>query len=91
MFNQLSIIGCGLIGSSIFKALKKKGSVKKLITFDNDESVTKIIRKEKLTEPKNRPNTAMKSPGEPKSLLILYHHTQNGTTVLDSRFQHSTG
>jgi len=23
--------------------------------------------------------------------LILYHHTQNGTTVLDSRFQHSTG
>ncbi len=50
MFNQLSIIGCGLIGSSIFKALKKKGSVKKLITFDNDESVTKIIRKEKLTD-----------------------------------------
>ena len=43
MFNQLSIIGCGLIGSSIFKALKKKGLAKKLITFDNDESVTKII------------------------------------------------
>ena len=50
MFNQLSIIGCGLIGSSIFKALKKKGLVKKLITFDNDESVTKIIKKEKLTD-----------------------------------------
>ena len=50
MFNQLSIIGCGLIGSSIFKALKKKGSVKKIITFDNDESVTKIIKKEKLTD-----------------------------------------
>jgi prephenate dehydrogenase len=30
--------------------LKKKGSVKKLITFDNDESVTKIIKKEKLTD-----------------------------------------
>ena len=50
MFNQLSIIGCGLIGSSIFKALKKKGLAKKLITFDNDESVTKIIKKEKLTD-----------------------------------------
>ncbi len=50
MFNQLSIIGCGLIGSSIFKALKKKGSVKKLITFDNDKSVTRIIKKEKLTD-----------------------------------------
>jgi len=33
----------------------------------------------------------MKSPGEPTTLLILYHHTQNGTTVLDSRFQHATG
>ncbi|SVB42053.1 uncharacterized protein METZ01_LOCUS194907, partial [marine metagenome] len=31
----------------------------------------------------------MKSPGEPTTRLILYHHTQNGTTVLDSRFQHS--
>jgi len=50
MFDQLSIIGCGLIGSSIFKALKKKRSVKKIITFDNDESVTKIIKKEKLTD-----------------------------------------
>ena len=50
MFNQLSIIGCGLIGSSIFKALKKKGSVKKIITFDNDESAAKIIKKEKLTD-----------------------------------------
>ena len=45
----------------------------------------------KNTEPQNRPNTAMKSPVEPTTLLILYHHTQNGTTVLDSRFQHSTG
>ena len=45
----------------------------------------------KNTEPQNRPNTAMKSPGEPYTRFILYHHTQNGTTVLDSRFQHSTG
>ena len=50
MFNQLSIIGCGLKGASIFKALNKKGLAKKLITFDNDESVTKIIKKEKLTD-----------------------------------------
>ncbi len=44
----------------------------------------------KNTEPQNHPNTAMKSPGEPYTRFILYHHTQNGTTVLDSRFQHST-
>ena len=41
--------------------------------------------------PQNHPNTAMKSPGEPYTRFILYHHTQNGTTVIDSRFQHSTG
>ena len=34
MFDQISIIGCGLIGSSIFKRLKKTGSTKKIITFD---------------------------------------------------------
>ncbi|MBT6517531.1 MAG: hypothetical protein HOK59_07305 [Candidatus Marinimicrobia bacterium] len=45
----------------------------------------------KNTEPQNPPNTAMKSPGEPYTRFILDHHTQNGTTVLDSRFQHSTG
>ena len=31
MFDQISIIGCGLIGSSIFKGLKKAGSIKKLL------------------------------------------------------------
>ena len=50
MFEQVSIIGCGLIGSSIFKALKKNGSVKKVITFDNDKSVSEIIKKENLSD-----------------------------------------
>ena len=50
MFDQISIIGCGLIGSSIFKSLKKAGSVKKIITYDNDESVNEIIKKNKLSD-----------------------------------------
>ena len=50
MFEQVSIIGCGLIGSSVFKALKKNGSVKKVITFDNNQSVSEIIRKENLSD-----------------------------------------
>ncbi len=50
MFKQVSIIGCGLIGSSVFKALKKNGSVKKVITFDNDKSVSEIIKKENLSD-----------------------------------------
>ena len=50
MFEQVSIIGCGLIGSSIFKSLKKNKSVKKVITFDNDRSVSEIIKKENLSD-----------------------------------------
>jgi len=50
MFEQVSIIGCGLIGSSVFRALKKNDSVKKVITFDNDKSVSKIIKKENLSD-----------------------------------------
>ncbi len=50
MFDQISIIGCGLIGSSIFKGLKKVGSIKKIITYDNDNSVNEIIKKDKLSD-----------------------------------------
>ena len=50
MFNQVTIIGCGLIGSSIFKSLKKAGSVKKIITYDKDKMVTEIIKKDRLSD-----------------------------------------
>ena len=50
MFDQISIIGCGLIGSSIFKGLKKVGSIKKIITYDDDKSVNEIIKKDKLSD-----------------------------------------
>tara|TARA_B100002051_G_C16601650_1_gene568354 strand:+ start:16 stop:912 length:897 start_codon:yes stop_codon:yes gene_type:complete len=50
MFEQVSIIGCGLIGSSVFRALKKSKSVKKVITFDNDKSVSEIIKKDNLSD-----------------------------------------
>ena len=33
MFNQVSIIGCGLIGSSVLRCLKKNKSVKKIVSF----------------------------------------------------------
>ena len=50
MFKQVSIIGCGLIGSSVFRALKKSNLVKQVITFDNDKSVSEIIKKENLSD-----------------------------------------
>ena len=50
MFNQVSIIGCGLIGSSVFRALKKSNIVKKVVTFDNSKFVTETIKKENLSD-----------------------------------------
>ena len=50
MFEQVSIIGCGLIGSSVFRALKKSKSVKKVVTFDSDKSVSEIIKKDNLSD-----------------------------------------
>ena len=50
MFDQVSVIGCGLIGSSVLRKLKKNGSVKKLITYDNDKSVVEIIKKEDISD-----------------------------------------
>ena len=50
MFEQVSIIGCGLIGSSVFRALKKNGLAKKVIAFDNNKSVSEIIKKENLSD-----------------------------------------
>ena len=50
MFEKITIIGCGLIGSSIFKALKKKSSIKKIITFDNNKSAMEVIKKDNLSD-----------------------------------------
>ena len=50
MFDQITIIGCGLIGSSIFKALKKKSPIKKIITFDNNKSAMEVIKKDNLSD-----------------------------------------
>ena len=50
MFDQVSIIGCGLIGSSILRRLKKDKSVKKLVSYDKNKSVSDIIKKENLSD-----------------------------------------
>ena len=49
MFDQVSIIGCGLIGSSVLRRLKKNKSAKKLVSYDNNKSVSEIIKKERLS------------------------------------------
>ena len=48
MFNTISIIGCGLIGSSILRAVKKKNLAKEIKIFDNSREVASYLKKEEL-------------------------------------------
>ena len=48
MFNNISIIGCGLIGTSILKAIKKKNLVKEINVFDHSKEVTVYLKKENI-------------------------------------------
>ena len=48
MFNTISIIGCGLIGSSILKAIKNKNLAKEIKIFDHSKEVTTYLKKEKI-------------------------------------------
>tara|TARA_B100000700_G_scaffold320943_1_gene419197 strand:+ start:1158 stop:2057 length:900 start_codon:yes stop_codon:yes gene_type:complete len=81
MFNQVSIIGCGLIGSSIFKGLKKLESIKKIITYDNDKSVTDIIKKDKLSdEIFDSPSEAVKN----SDLVVIATPLSSFESVLNS-------
>ena len=50
MFKRVSIIGCGLIGSSILRRLKKNSSVKKIVAYDNNKSVREIIKKLNISD-----------------------------------------
>jgi cyclohexadieny/prephenate dehydrogenase len=48
MFNNISIIGCGLIGSSILKAVQKKNLAKEINVFDHSKEVTGFLKKENI-------------------------------------------
>ena len=46
MFDSISIIGCGLIGSSILRAIKSKNLAKEIKIFDHSKEVTAYLKKE---------------------------------------------
>jgi len=48
MFDIISIIGCGLIGSSILRAVKKKKIAKEIRIYDHSKEVTAYIKKENI-------------------------------------------
>ena len=45
MFNKISIIGCGLIGSSILRAVEEKKLASKLSVFDKSNHVNSYLKK----------------------------------------------
>jgi len=45
MFNKISIIGCGLIGSSILRAVKEKKLASKMSAFDKSPKVNEYLKK----------------------------------------------
>ena len=50
MFDKISIIGCGLIGSSILRNINKKQISKIVTVYDKSKSVTDIIKKDNLCD-----------------------------------------
>ena len=44
MFDQITIIGCGLIGSSLLRAIDKKKLSKKVNVFDKSKEVQSFIK-----------------------------------------------
>ena len=45
MFGKISIIGCGLIGSSILRAIQEKNLTKKISVYDKSNKVTEYLKK----------------------------------------------
>ena len=50
MFKKISIIGCGLIGSSILRAATKKKASKLIHVYDKSKDVTSFLKDKKLCE-----------------------------------------
>ena len=48
MFDNISIIGCGLIGSSILRAIRSKNLAKEIRIFDHSKEVITYLKKENI-------------------------------------------
>jgi len=68
MFNKITIIGLGLIGSSIARAIKKKNLCKNLVAHDKSKIVLKKIVKLKIT---NHIEPNLKKSVQDSDLVII--------------------
>ena len=60
MFNKISIIGCGLIGSSILRAIEEKKLASKISAYDKSSKVTDYLKKNFSIEVCNNISNAVK-------------------------------
>jgi len=95
MFNKISIIGCGLIGSSILRAARKKKASKLIYVYDKSKDVVSFLKDKKLCENvTNDITSAVKdaelviiaSPlGSYKEIfLLIKDHLKKGTIITDT-------
>ena len=95
MFNKISIIGCGLIGSSILRAARKKKASKLIYVYDKSKDVISFLKDKKLCEnATNDITSAVKdaelviiaSPlGSYKEIfLLIKDHLKKGTIITDT-------
>ena len=95
MFNKISIIGCGLIGSSILRAARKKKASKLIYVYDKSKDVVSFLKDKKLCEnATNDITSAVKdaelviiaSPlGSYKEIfLLIKDHLKKGTIITDT-------
>ena len=45
MFDKITIIGCGLIGSSLVRVINKKKLAKQICVFDKSQEVSLFVKK----------------------------------------------
>ena len=60
MFNKISIIGCGLIGSSILRAVNEKKLASKISVYDKSSKVTDYLKKNFSVEINNNISDVVK-------------------------------
>ena len=68
MFKKVCIIGCGLIGSSIARAIRKKNLSNKIVSSNRSDSVNKKVIELKLVDDSNSDTKKMV---EDSDLIII--------------------
>ena len=95
MFNKISIIGCGLIGSSILRAARKKKVSKLIYVYDKSKDVASFLKDKKLSEnvtndiPSAVKDSELIIIASPLSsykeiFLLIKDHLKKGTIITDT-------